>query len=209
MQPKEHRIASREGNRSLQPGSLSSERRDEFIAAARALYEEKGLSRTSVQDIAARVGVARSLFYHYFRNKKDITSAVLDTYVDDFIEAVNYWDAECTPGDVEGALDGIVRLFRMALFENDSFRMSIASHEDAALYLEFVSRAADRVASYMEDHTARDYKRRHEIRIGHVHETFFLLLFGMVGYLRRYPDADNELLKDLVAQTLHIDRSRR
>ena len=39
-------------------------RRLEIIAAARELYEEKGLSKTSVQDITNRVGVTRTLFYH-------------------------------------------------------------------------------------------------------------------------------------------------
>lgn len=206
MQMRGSRFAVRGGGSASHAGALSSERRDEFVAAARSLYQEKGLKSTSIQDIADRVGVARSLFYHYFRNKDDVTSAVLDTYVDDFVEAVHYWDEERVPGDIEGALDGIVRLFRMALFENDAFRLAIASSGDAALYLEFVSRVADRIATHMEEHTAREYLRHHEIRIDHVHETLFILLCGMVGYLRRCPNADNELLKDLVAQTLHIDR---
>ena len=28
----------------------------------------------------------------------------------------------------------------------------------------------------------------------------------LVGYLRRHPDADDEMLADLIAQTLHLDR---
>ena len=40
--------------------------RADIVAAARELYEEQGLSKTSVQDITNRMGVARSLFYHYF-----------------------------------------------------------------------------------------------------------------------------------------------
>ena len=33
-----------------------------------------------------------------------------------------------------------------------------------------------------------------------------LLVLGLVGYLRRHPDADDEMLADLIAQTLHLDR---
>ena len=51
------------------------------------------MSHTSIQDITERVGVTRSLFYHYFPNKEAVTSAVLDTYTADFLEAVHYWDA--------------------------------------------------------------------------------------------------------------------
>ena len=184
----------------------SEGRRAEIVAAARSLFEEKGLSRTSVQDIAARVGMSRTLFYRYFRNKADVTSAVLDTYVEDFVETVRLWDGERVPGDVESALDSAIRLFRMALFEGNPFHLSIASHENAELYLEFTSRVAERVAAYIEAHTAKDYGSRHDIRIRHLHEALCVLIIGMGGYLRLHPDVDDGLLKDLVAQTLHMDR---
>ena len=85
-------------------------RRDEIVDAARSLYEEKGLSRTTIQDITARLGVTRSLFYHYFPNKDAVTSAVLDTYVVDFVEAVHYWDRERKVGQIDDALASVVRL---------------------------------------------------------------------------------------------------
>ena len=168
--------------------AASAERRADIVAAARELYEEQGLSKTSVQDITNRMGVARSLFYHYFPDKEAVTSAVLDDYVADFIEATHYWNAQRHPGDIESALS------------------SLASHENAALYIDFVNRVADRVATYIVDTTVRDYGALHEIRIEHVYETFYVLILGIVGYLRTHPDVDDEVLKDLIAQTLHMDR---
>ncbi|MEG0218077.1 MAG: helix-turn-helix domain-containing protein, partial [Raoultibacter sp.] len=41
------------------------DRRDDFVCAARELFEEKGLSKTTVKDITEHIGVTRSLFYHY------------------------------------------------------------------------------------------------------------------------------------------------
>ena len=58
----------------------------------------------------------------------------------------------------------------------------------------------------MEEHTVKDYEALHQICIEHVHETFYVLVLGLVGYLRRHPDADDEMLADLIAQTLHLDR---
>ena len=49
---------------------MSDERRQQIVDAARQLYEEQGLSTTTVKNISERCGVARSLFYHYFRNKQ-------------------------------------------------------------------------------------------------------------------------------------------
>lgn len=184
----------------------SPTRRDAIVEAARQLYEEQGLSHTSVQSITDRVGVTRSLFYHYFPDKDAVTSAVLDNYIADFLEALHIWNDERRPGDIEHALTSVVKLLRLALFEHDSFRRSLASQENAALYLEFINRVADRMATYIVTTTVRDYGQLHEIKIEHVYETFYILILGIVGYVRRHPEVDDEVLKDIIAQTLHMDR---
>lgn len=193
----------------MQQRQEAAQRRAGIVQAARDLYEEKGLSRTSVQDIATRMGVTRSLFYHYFPDKEAVTSAVLDTYIDDFIEALQYWNAQRKAGRIEDALDSIVRLLRTALFNEDSFQSSLASRENASLYIEFVNRVADRVATYMLETTVEDYRQLHIVRIDHVYETFYTLILGILGFLRTHPDADDALVKDLIAQTLHMDRDPR
>ncbi len=195
-----------EDKRCMTREEQTAARRDAIVEAARQLYEEQGLSRTSVRDITNRVGVTRTLFYHYFPDKEAVTSAVLDNYIEDFIEALRIWNAERRTGDIEHALTSVVKILRLGLFEHDAFRLSLASRENAALYLEFVNRVADRIASYMVNTTVRDYERFHEIKINHVYETFYLLTIGIVGYVRRHPDVDDEVIKDLIAQTLHMDR---
>ena len=82
---------------------MSDERRQQIVDAARQLYEEQGLSATTVKDISERCGVARSLFYHYFRNKQEVTSAVIDDFVNDYIESLQFWNEHRTPGDIEGS----------------------------------------------------------------------------------------------------------
>ena len=47
-------------------------RRLDFVLAAQSLFEEKGFENTSVDDIAARVGVAKGLFYYYFGSKEEL-----------------------------------------------------------------------------------------------------------------------------------------
>ncbi|MCI8467980.1 MAG: TetR/AcrR family transcriptional regulator [Eggerthellaceae bacterium] len=185
-----------------------AERREEIIAAARALYEEKGLARTTIQDITGRIGVARSLFYHYFPDKDAVTSAVLDAYIADYLEALHYWNANRRQGDIEHALSSVVRLLRVALFEHDAFRAALASRENAALYLEFINRVADQTATYLIESTVRDYQALHEVRIDHLYETFYVLILGIIGYMRHHPDADDALIADLIAQTLHMERGQ-
>lgn len=49
----------------------------EILAAARATFLEKGFDRSSVGEIAARVGVVEGLVYSYFPTKRDLLNEVL------------------------------------------------------------------------------------------------------------------------------------
>lgn len=181
-------------------------RRDEIVTAAYEFYREKGLSRTTVKDITEHIGVTRTLFYHYFPNKDALTSAVLDAYVDDFVELLEHWNQNRRIGDVEQALSDVIKVLRMGLFEKDPFHMAMASRENAALYLEFVNRVADHTAKYIIQTTVKDYADLHEVRISHLYETFYVLITGVIGYLRNHPDADDCVIADVIAQTLYMDR---
>ena len=182
------------------------QRRSDIVEAARQLYEERGLSRTSVKDIAERAGITRSLFYHYFPDKQAVTSAVLDDFVEDYIEALSIWNDERMTGEIEQALDGVVRVLRVSVFEGSSFRRALDTRENAALYIEFINRVADRTARYIVDTTVRDYSELHSVSIVHLYETFYILILGICGYIRTHQDVSNEVLKDIIAQSLHMER---
>lgn len=184
----------------------SDARRAQIIAAARDLYEERGLSHTTVKDITERVGVTRTLFYHYFPDKDAVTSAVIDDYTQDYVEALANWNDERIEGDIDHALSTIVKLLRIGLFEDYTFHIALSSRENAALYLEFVNRVADETTRYIIDTTVRDYADLHDVRIDHLYETFYVLILGVIGYLRKHPDADDAVIADVIAQTLHMDR---
>jgi TetR/AcrR family transcriptional regulator len=185
--------------------SYGSGRREEIVEAARALYETKGLDRTTVKDITEAVGVTRSLFYHYFANKDAVTEAVLNGYVDDFIQLVHYWNESRERYNVRKSLHDCIKMLQRGVFDKDSFRIDLANSENASLYLRFYSRTAEALARYITDTTAVEYAQYHDIKIDHVYETFYMLIIGMVGFVRRYPDAPDELLEDLIAQTLRLD----
>lgn len=182
------------------------QRRSDIVEAARQLYEERGLSRTSVKDIAERAGITRSLFYHYFPDKQAVTSAVLDDFVEDYIEALSIWNDERMTGEIEQALDGVVRVLRVSVFEGSSFRRALDTRENAALYIEFINRVADRTARYIVDTTVRDYSELHSVSIVHLYETFYILILGICGYIRTHQDVSDDVLKDIIAQSLHMER---
>jgi AcrR family transcriptional regulator len=62
---------------------ISTDTRARILAQAERLFAEKDFSGTGIGEIAKRVGIAKSVIYHYFKSKDDI----LKTLIDDFIDA--------------------------------------------------------------------------------------------------------------------------
>ena len=77
----------------LRSTKAASDRRLEFINAAEALFNEKGFENTSIDDIVQRVGVAKGLFYYYFRSREELLATIVDRILDEMerivAEAVN------------------------------------------------------------------------------------------------------------------------
>lgn len=182
------------------------DRRGDILAAVRSAIEEDGISRLSISSITKRVGCTRSLFYHYFPTKEDALQAVLDQSIDAFAERLIDWNASRVPGDIEGALDQAAHLLKsMVRGDSDHTARSVAHGGDASLYASFVHRVADRTARYVCSSTVVDFVARHEVRIDHLYETFYVLITGLIMYVRTHPDAPEETIKDIIASTLHIE----
>ena len=84
------------------------ERRDEIIETAGKLFEEKGYEQTQVQDIVNEIGVAKGLFYYYFKSKDEVMEELADRYADAIIDAVN----ELIDKDIS-TFDKINRIFQI------------------------------------------------------------------------------------------------
>lgn len=182
------------------------DRRDEILNAVRATILEDGISRFSISAATKRAGCTRSLFYHYFPTKEDALQAVLDQSIDSFVDRVTAWNAERVAGDIEGALDAAAHMLKtMVLEQNDSATSSVAHAGDGTMYASFVHRVADRTARYMCASTVVDFAAQHEVRIDHLYETFYVLITGLIMYVRTNPDAPEEVIKDIIASTLHIE----
>ncbi len=181
------------------------DRREEILVAVRDACAEEGVSRFSVSSITKRVGCTRSLFYHYFPDKEAALNAALDDIIESFIERLQAWNSDREQGDIEGALDDAVALMKHIVLDERDPSKSLATGGNAALYTAFVHRVADRTARYICDSTVVDFARYHEVRIDHVYETFYVLITGLVMYIRTHPDAPDDLIKDIVASTLHIE----
>lgn len=182
------------------------DRRDEIIDAVRAVVAESGISRLSISAVTRRVGCTRSLFYHYFPTKEDALQAALDQSIDAFMAQLTAWNDQRVTGDIEGALNSAAHMLKtLVLQQDDAMPHTVATGGNAGLYATFVHRVADRTARYICESTVVDFAALHEVRIDHLYETFYVLITGLVMFVRANPDVPEETVKDIIASTLHIE----
>lgn len=182
------------------------ERRAEIVAVTRTLFAERGIAKTSIKDVAERVGVARGLIYYYFADKDELVDAVLEDYIAEFVESIRRWDAEREVGNIEQALIDCIALFRGQLARTDPLSEDLRRIENSGLYTRFVDRAVSAIVDCFQVTTVEAYARRHRIAIEHVKETFYVLVYGLIGLARSNPAIDDAVLVGIVKQTLYLDR---
>lgn len=180
-------------------------RREEILQAVIDVCSAEGIGKLSVSNVTSRVGCARSLFYHYFPSKEVALEAALDYTIDAFIARLRSWNEGRTFGDIEGALDGISHLLKTLVLEMPGISGSITEGGDAVLYTTFVNRVAERCARYICESTVIDFARYHEVLIDNVYETFYVLISGLILYIRSHKDVPEPVIKDIIACTLHIE----
>ena len=142
---------------------------------------------------------------HYFPNKDAALEAALDFTIDAFIERLRTWNASRVRGDIEGALDSISALLKDMVLETPELPRTIASDGDAMLYTDFVNRVSERCARYICESTVVDFAQHHDVLIDHVYETFYVLISGLILFIRSHPDTSEAIIKDIIASTLHIE----
>ena len=60
----------------------------DILSAARALFEKQGLKKTTMDDIASRIGKCKGALYYYFASKDEIFEAVVHQEMTEFFKQV-------------------------------------------------------------------------------------------------------------------------
>ena len=158
--------------------TIGDARRLQIVQAAREICLEKGFSKITISDIAERVGMTRSLFYHYFQDKDQVADAVLDDVISEVIARLEEWNEHREAGNISKALDDVVRLTRSLIADEGPFSQRL---------------------------TVREFEEKHGMPIRNVHETFYTLIVGLISLIRLHPDIDDDIVRQVAAQTLHLD----
>jgi AcrR family transcriptional regulator len=69
-------------------GRDKSVSRDFIEECAIALFQSKGVGKTSISEIVGKTGIAKGTFYLYFKDKDDLVDAVISRYTKEFLDQV-------------------------------------------------------------------------------------------------------------------------
>lgn len=185
---------------------IGEARRAQIVAAAREICLEKGFARMTVSDITNRANMTRSLFYHYFPGKEEVADAVLDDVIDEILARLRAWNESREPGNIAKSLDDVIALIHVVLDADGPFHNQLVQAGNAQMYIRFIDRASDRIADYFCDTVVRDFERDHgPVPFTNVHETFVVLIIGLISLIRSHPDVSDATVRAVAAQTLHLE----
>ena len=54
------------------------------------LFAEQGYEKTSLREIAERLGVTKAALYYYFKSKEDIVRSLVEDYVSDLDDLIDW-----------------------------------------------------------------------------------------------------------------------
>jgi AcrR family transcriptional regulator len=125
------------------PGRPRGDTRERIQAVALELFAEQGYEKTSLREIAGRLGVTKAALYYHFKSKEDIVRSFTEDYVHE-LDALIAWASD-QPLDAEG------RALLLARYSN------IVSHQiEVMRFLEHNQAAIDRL---MREHGGHDRKK--------------------------------------------------
>lgn len=83
------------------------ERRREIIETARQLFQQKGVEKSTLQDVMVALNIAKGTIYHYFKSKEELLEAVVENLVDEYLTDLNSV-LDRTPGNALERIQALV-----------------------------------------------------------------------------------------------------
>ena len=117
----------RQGAAGPAAGPRRAQREDQLVAAALECIGALGLRDTTVQDIAARAGMAQGSINQYFETKEQLFTAVLRSLADEFAAGWRYGLERCGPDPAR----------RLRAFVDCYFAASVCQRRKIAVWFAF------------------------------------------------------------------------
>lgn len=170
--------------------------RRQIIDAAHRVFHECGVSRTTLEKIAAAAGVTRGAVYWHFKNKTDLFFAMRDEAKLPMVDQVVFHEDDADPlGGIERALQILIRI----LAEQPEVRETFEIISFKCEYVDEFAQVLQNASCQLEflDKLTRAYERAQshgQLRAGFTpsqlaHDSFLFVGGLFKHWLGRMPDA--------------------
>src|SRR3954467_11826607 len=133
------------------------ERREQLVEIGRALFAERGLDGTAVEEIASRAGVTKPVVYEHFGGKEGLYAVVVDREMERVLSGIT---AALSGGSAPELLEQAALAFLVYIEEQpDGFRILVRDSPVASASGTFASLISD-IATQVEYILAREFKSR-------------------------------------------------
>lgn len=157
-------------------------RKQEILDTAMELFYQKGYDKTSISDIAEKIGIAQGLCYRYFKSKEELFDTALDYY------------AEQQVSQMQPVLCDRSKTLKQKLYETPTF-MDIEQH-NSFYYKVFHDTDSKKIHDQLSMKICRKLvpiikeQIQHEIDSGELHLTdadtaASFCIYGQLGILQR------------------------
>ncbi len=123
--------------------------RDSILDTAERVFQQRGVSRTSLQEIAQAAGVTRGAIYWHFQNKADLFDAMMQRVTLPLETGFNCDEVQACPDPLAQLRAGVARTFQLTVQDPQLRRV----FEIAMLKTEYVNElqeVRDRHITYRE-----------------------------------------------------------
>jgi AcrR family transcriptional regulator len=102
-------------------GRHGPETRSRLLQLALQLFAEQGYEKTSLREIAERLGVTKAALYYYFRSKEDIVRSLVEDYFAEIDELIAW--AKTQPSGPETRAEIVRRYLNVVANGSEVFKM--------------------------------------------------------------------------------------
>lgn len=177
-------------------------RRAELVEAARELFDKNGIKNTQVSQIVDKVGVAKGLFYYYFKSKEEIVNEVVSVVMSELREASERILADDTLTFYQKASEFL------ALYMDMIDQFSGDEEENLANMLEVFSRnsIAQDANDLLQEQISRLLEqgvKENILTTAYPEETIRILILGLLAQSRKQL-LSMEQIMTIIEQAMHM-----
>jgi AcrR family transcriptional regulator len=179
-----------------------NERREQLIDVARALFAERGLEGTSVEEIAGHAGVSKPVVYEHFGGKEGLYAVVVDREVRALHDSIRA--AITTPKATPRALIELGTMALLDYIDDNPNGFRILSRDSSATSTDgsFATILSD-IASRVEDLLGNEFtKRGLDSNTAPMYSQMLVGLVALAGQWWMDSREEHDLTKPVVAAHL-------